>query len=311
MKTLFKLALIFCLSSGLLACTHLIYAGAERSGYFVVPKMIQPPPAVLKLEIEANQFIEAWQFRSEKPKAVILQFHGNGQNQSSHFASLYWLVKEGYDLVTFDYRGYGFSTMIETTQQSTIEDSKFMIQWVLAQYPEGTKLILWGQSLGGAVLQRALQEMPTQPRVSLIVYEGSFTSYRDATRSVLRRSWFTTLAYPFVPLLISDSGKAKLESELPSDKIAKATKLVIHAQKDPVIAYDLGEELFGSLREPKFFWSLKSANHIASFHETGFEVRRRKLQKCLQANLEMPLSGKALSLDSLSKNLAEACSYQD
>ena len=43
-------------------------------------------------------------------KGLILQYHGNAENLTSHYLSLGWLAHEGFDVFIFDYRGYGRSS---------------------------------------------------------------------------------------------------------------------------------------------------------------------------------------------------------
>ena len=57
--------------------------------------------------------LHAWHFKNIskiKTKGVVLFFHGNAQNISSHYYSIAWLSKHGYEVVVVDYRGYGLST---------------------------------------------------------------------------------------------------------------------------------------------------------------------------------------------------------
>ena len=44
------------------------------------------------------------------PKATIIHFHGNAANISNHWNQVSWIPSQGYNLFTFDYRGFGEST---------------------------------------------------------------------------------------------------------------------------------------------------------------------------------------------------------
>ena len=46
---------------------------------------------------------------SEESKGTILFLHGNAENISTHVNNVLWLVENGFDVLIFDYRGYGKS----------------------------------------------------------------------------------------------------------------------------------------------------------------------------------------------------------
>ncbi len=43
-------------------------------------------------------------------KRLIIHFHGNVKNITSHITHIDWLPKHGYDVFIFDYSGYGSSS---------------------------------------------------------------------------------------------------------------------------------------------------------------------------------------------------------
>ena len=53
----------------------------------------------------------------------------------------------------------------------------------LPESQAGEKLVLYGQSLGGAVLLRALADVEDRKRVRAVVIESSFASYQEAKPS--------------------------------------------------------------------------------------------------------------------------------
>lgn len=46
---------------------------------------------------------------SASKNTLVLFFHGNAENISSHFISAAWIADRGYDLMMFDYRRFGRS----------------------------------------------------------------------------------------------------------------------------------------------------------------------------------------------------------
>src|SRR6218665_856427 len=52
--------------------------------------------------------LSAWRMYSKNNNAknLLLYFHGNAQNLTSHFANSVWMMDQDYEVIIFDYRGY-------------------------------------------------------------------------------------------------------------------------------------------------------------------------------------------------------------
>src|SRR5690606_22141072 len=101
-----------------------------------------------------------WYFKNRKgvsPKATVVFFHGNAENLSSHYLSLAWLVDYPYDFFIFDYQGYGRSHG-DPSPQKTVEDGIAALELMNERAP-GRPLIVFGQSLGGAIALRTVVEV--------------------------------------------------------------------------------------------------------------------------------------------------------
>ncbi len=247
--------LLSLVSLALPGCSGLLYHPTHQRHY---------EPAVFGLNPEET-WIEgrhAWSFKAERrpAKALVVFFHGNAENLTSHFASLSWLPRMGYDYVIFDYRGYGMSEG-KPSPESTVEDGVSVLKWALAQK---VPLVLFGQSLGGAVLMRSLQEIDTtippeqKASIKLIALDSTFRSYQKAGSSTLRSSWITWPFQWLSYLLLSDQ-KAP-QAAWPE----RYRWLVIHGTEDRTIESRLGAELFESLPAPKQWMLVPGAGHIQS-----------------------------------------------
>lgn len=196
--------------------------------------------------------------KGKKPRARILFFHGNGENLTSHFASLLFLLEQGYDYFIFDYQGYGMSEG-SPSPKGTVQDGKAALEWIRKKSP-AAPLVIFGQSLGGAVALSTLLDSQERADIPLTVIDSSFLSYKQAARGVLRNHWFTWLLQPFTYLVLSDR-------YAPDDKVSqlKMEFLVIHGTQDRVIPYELGVELFEALDTKKEFWKLEGGKHTDGF----------------------------------------------
>lgn len=269
-KILLSIAILFLLSG----CAnhlfyhpdHFLYYPPEQNGY-----------AATDVWFEAGDGtkLHGWFFRTsaKKIKGTIVQFHGNAQNITSHYASLVWLTKHGYNLFSFDYRGYGKS-LGEPSPEGTYKDGMAALDqaWHLHQKFQGKRFVVFGQSLGGVIALRSFADFTHQSQTSLIVADSTFLSYDAMAGQWLRRFWIT---WPFSwlgPLLVSDKYSAapvlpKLNTRL----------LVIHDLKDPVVDYRNGKEIYEQARSKKDLWTLNQARHIAVFAVDSPQNRERFL----------------------------------
>ena len=93
------------LIAGLSSCTGVVFQPTKRM-YFDPQDTLKLEPDNYNIKINENVSLHAWRFKTKQPiKGVVIQFHGNGENMTSHYVSTAWLINHGYDLVTFDYRG--------------------------------------------------------------------------------------------------------------------------------------------------------------------------------------------------------------
>jgi len=189
-------------------------------------------------------------------KGTVVQFHGNGQNMTTHFMSYIWMIYEGYNLLCFDYRGYGLSDG-KPDQPGVYLDSLAAMTWPIENKKE-LPLILVGQSLGGAILMRSFPDFKSRPLVKAVVIESSFYSYQALGSDILSRFFLT---WPFQWL-----GHAWISDQFsPEDfipQISPTPLLVIHGDQDPVIPLRFGEEIFRRAKEPKTFWKVEGGSHI-------------------------------------------------
>ena len=70
--------------------------------YSVMPVQVQIP--------SGTEALHGWWFGAEFPKAILIQFHGNAENITSHAPYVAWLAEHGISVLCFDYSGYGKST---------------------------------------------------------------------------------------------------------------------------------------------------------------------------------------------------------
>jgi len=265
--------------AGLSSCSSFFYQPSKNI-YFVLD-----PARVYFEEVKINtpdgETLHGWYFpaQTQTPelkkgslipsKGLVVQFHGNGQNLTAHFLSFAWVMNEGYDFFTFDYRGYGESTG-KSSQEGLYRDALTVLDWATKKSP---RVIAVGQSLGGAVLARAFPDFKGRDSVKGIVLDSTFYSYQAIAEDVLSRFWLT---WPFQWLgVLWVSDQTASEKYIP--KISPTPLLVIHGTHDQTVPFKFGEKIFALAKEPKTLIKVEGGEHIDAMSEARHGIIYRKM----------------------------------
>jgi dipeptidyl aminopeptidase/acylaminoacyl peptidase len=133
---------------------------------------------------------------------TVLHVHGNAGNITDHIGFTEHLPSAGFNVLIFDYRGYGQSEGRPWRRGPLIADTHAALDYLLSRTDVDPRRIgMYGQSLGGAI---GLNVMAARPEIRAAAIESSFTSWRDEVASVLgggEPSWW---ARAIAWLLIGD-----------------------------------------------------------------------------------------------------------
>lgn len=173
---------------------------------------------------------------------TVLYFHGNGGNLSGMQPSLTYFHRAGLGALIVDYRGYGLSQG-HPSEQGLFKDARAAYQECLRRGVEAGRLIIHGQSLGGAV---AVQLASEQPCAGLVL-ESTFTSAKDMARRLYGK-------------VASMALRTRYSSLVTVTKI-KCPLLVIHGDRDEMIPDSMGRALYAAAPEPKKLWIVPGAGH--------------------------------------------------
>lgn len=240
--------------AGLTACSSFFYFPSQLS--FFQPQKVDLVAEDVYFKNSENDSIHAWWFaaKSKQSKGTVVFFHGNAENMTTHFLMLHWLPSAGYNYLIFDYPGYGTSSG-KPSQKSTVSSGVAALKWVY-EHKDQRPLIVYGQSLGGNVAMRSVEELKGQLPVRNLVVESSFSSYRTVASRLLRQSWITWLLSPLAYVLVSNSGAPhELEGFSP------IPMLFIHGDADRVVSIENTYSMFKEAKEPKQLWVIPSGAH--------------------------------------------------
>jgi len=240
----------------LLACNSLLYYPNDR----IYKKGIPEKYERVYLHSKSGNTLHSVYMKSERPvpKAVVVHFHGNARNISAHYRAFEWLLAYGYDLISWDYSGYGESTG-SPSPEAIYNDSLTVLEYAAALKKEkGCGLIVIGQSIGGAILLGALEGFAQREQIDLVVADCTFSSYKKIADFQVKNA--VRIPIP-VGVTISDT-------YAPINNFAAIRDLPIlvsHCREDKVIPFPFGEKLYGELENSeKWFWEL-SCKHTAGY----------------------------------------------
>lgn len=191
-----------------------------------------------------GQRLRVWHLTHDRPRARIVYFHGNGGNLSLWCDILVAIARQGFEVVAFDYRGYGLSTGTPS-EQGLYRDVEAVLALVHDRLRRSDiPLIYWGRSLGSTMAAYAA----TLRAPDAIIVESGFPSMRAVVRSnpiLWALSWLSTYQFPTAQLL------ARIQAPV----------LVLHGDRDSVIPYTLGEELYAAIPGTKTFVTIRNGDH--------------------------------------------------
>ncbi len=218
-------------------------------------------------DAEDGTRLHGWFLPSRLPDAdaTVLFLYGNAENKSTHIASVYWLPEHGFNVLLFDYRGYGGSGG-RPTLPGLHEDIDAALRYLLSRpEPSSQRIIVFGQSLGGSLALTAIAESPWRSHIEGVIVEGAFSGYRRIAREKLGSFWLTRpLAWPF-SLTISDRYRPVESAAM----ISPIPLLLVYAAGDEIVPVHHGDLLYEAAESPKWLWKIDGIAHITAFVDEG------------------------------------------
>lgn len=198
-----------------------------------------------------------------KPKGTIVFHHGNAGSVGYHIAFVGWMVRDGYQVLMYDYRGFGKSEG-ELLREGMVQDTRAAINYVKTRKDvDPRRLISFGHSLGGAKSLAALGEKMI-PGVRGVVCFAGFASYQDMARK---------FAGEMGADLVTDDYSARDFVE----KIAPIPLLIAHGTADRTVPFSQGELLFKKAKEPKTIYRIKGGSHTRALWMDDGRYRKKVL----------------------------------
>ncbi len=240
-------------------------AACDSLLFYPSPKLPLEPGQIglayrdVTIETSDGLDLHGWFLPSRGPaRGTILFFHGNAQNIGAHLPNVAWLPDEGFSVLLFDYRGFGRSEGKPSLEGVGLDAEAALARVLDLEGVDPDRVVVLGQSLGGAIAISALARSPERKRIRGLVVEGALASYRQVAQEKLATLWLT---WPFqVPLSWTISDSPRPVDDIP--RLAPMPVLVIEDGADAVIPHGQAAELFAAARPPKTFWEVPGVGHI-------------------------------------------------
>jgi uncharacterized protein len=217
--------------------------------------------------------LHGWFFPAEgRAAGTVLHLHGNAGNTSGHFQHVAWLPAAGWNVLCFDYRGYGRSEG-RISREGSLIDARAALDYLLGR-PEvdGDRIVAFGQSLGGAV---GIVLAAQRPEIRGLVIDGAFDGYRHIARWHIRRNPVMLVLAWWVPWLLMGDNLDPIDHV---SRISPRPLLVMHGTADSVVPVSMARRLHAAAGEPKELWLVEGANHYEAMTERAEETRPRLLR---------------------------------
>ncbi len=166
---------------------------------------------------------------------AVLLSHGNGGNISHRLDLCALWLAEGFNVLAYDYRGYGSSNG-RPSEKGTYRDAESAHQWLRKRGFPAEKIIALGESLGGAVAA----ELALRKPIGGLVLQSTFTSIPDIGKE----------HFPWLPVRTLGAIRYATRTKLPSLKIPI---LILHSRADTIIPFHHSQQNYQTANKPKLF----------------------------------------------------------
>lgn len=243
----------------------IVFSSCSTSSFFYAPyKELKYYPDTTIYTVEVINFkssngntLNGWFLKPKTGipiKATVLQLHGNGGNISYQYQFAKPLVEAGYQVMVFDYEGYGNSTGTPS-QEKVLDDGISALNYVKTRADtKDKKLILFGQSLGGHL--SSVVAAKEGSKIDALVIEGAFSGHELMAMYVGKQHgaprWLARLLV-----------RTKYEGIDYIDKVT-VPKLIIHSTEDATCPFYMGKDLYEKATGKKEFWEIKGGHIMAS-----------------------------------------------
>jgi len=211
----------------------------------------------VRLTDDTGPQLYSWILKSSSApaKGIILFLHGNAQNISFHLPSVAWLTLQGFDVFMLEYRGFGLSQG-NASIKGALTDIDRAINFITMHFPK-SKLILFGQSIGGTLGLWTLANSSSRSAISAAIIESPFASYRGIAREKIKNIpaiW--PIIYPLTWFISDKWSPNQIKSQI------NIPLLLLHGTADEIVPIEHSRKIKHLLNSNSSYLEVEAANHL-------------------------------------------------
>lgn len=276
--------------------------GCANQAFFFPSQPETINPNIEKYHSSSGNQIAILNKKSVKTDKIgkVFHFHGNHGHMEQTIEKVDWLTEHGFDVVTFDYSGFGLSTGKITDKNAYLDTLSILDYIAEEQKINNQKIFVIATSTGANLLSRALLDRPIS--VDGIIIDSGFNSFVQIAEHVLETSFLGKSYAWFAHVIIRDDFAA-IHAHTPINEkkhhsLGKNSILAIHCVNDKVVPIHFGKKLYQQLNkhmadDQHQFWALSDCKHARGMTR-DFPKHQQKIIHWLKNADKRELTAKAL-----------------
>lgn len=220
----------------------------------------------VEITSEDGTKLHGWWIESKVEPVIgtVVFSHGNAGSIGHHLGFVTWLATAGYEVLMYDYRGYGKSEG-KIERSGMVQDARAALEFAgNSGHNRNMPIISYGHSLGGAKSLAAIAGGKTK-NLRAVITDATFASYREMAMIIGGRLAASLVSDELAPVDLVD-------------KISPLPLLIVHGEKDPVVPISQGRKLFRAAEKPKTIFEVKDGHHGDNLWRDQGAYRKKMLE---------------------------------
>ena len=203
------------------------------------------------IKVDEEIQLKSWIIKKDFMKfKTLVVFHGNAGHLSNRIYKLNELYKLDINILLISWRGFS-GNKGSPTENNLYKDAKAAIKWLNEEGVSNNQIILYGESLGSGVAV----EVGKENNFNSIILESPFTSIENSAK----------IYYPYLPVRFILKDRYDSISKI---KMINIPILIMHGEKDDVVPFSMGKELFEKANSPKQSYFTPDDDHMMEFNSS-------------------------------------------
>ena len=214
------------------------------------------------IEVENEIKLKSWLINKDLKKLkTLLIFHGNAGDLSNRIYKLNELNKLEINILLISWRGFS-GNKGSPTEKNLYKDAEAAIKWLNKKNVSNNQIIIYGESLGTGVAV----EMANKNDFNSIILESPFTSIENSAK----------IYYPYLPVKYLLKDRYDTISKI---KMVESPIMIMHGEKDDVVPFSMGKELFEKANSPKQSYFTPDDDHMMEFNSSLLQKIKDFIEK--------------------------------